>query len=282
MLEAVPAIDRKLENGKVTMARRKENDDDDVSLFPFLSILSCVIGVLTLLITAMAISQMDTPEISETENFEDLKATDSKMTVKIKSLESRLQDSNQHAVELFQQQDKLTLLLDQLKKSEAEVKSAQEKVDPQFVKMDLDSKIKDLKAEKQQLDTEYATLEVELADRVDKKEGIVQVRPGGTGVDFQPTFVECRKEGLVLFKSDGTLHNILASQIGSDVVFLSTLDKLSDTPNSVMTFLLREDGVSTYYRARSIARSRYTKNGKLPVLGKGKLDLSLFMKKELP
>ena len=76
--------------------------------------------------------------------------------------------------------------------------------------------------------------------------------------------------------------NILASQIGSDVVFLSTLDKLSDTPNSVMTFLLREDGVSTYYRAISIARSRYTKNGKLPVLGKGKLDLSLFMKKELP
>ena len=41
------------------MGRRRDREDTDVSLFPFLSILACIIGVLTLLISTLALSQMD-------------------------------------------------------------------------------------------------------------------------------------------------------------------------------------------------------------------------------
>ena len=37
------------------MARRPRTDDDDVSLFPFLSIIACVIGVLTMMIATLAL-----------------------------------------------------------------------------------------------------------------------------------------------------------------------------------------------------------------------------------
>ena len=44
------------------MARRPRENDDDVSLFPFLSIIACVIGVLTMMISTLALAQMGTDE----------------------------------------------------------------------------------------------------------------------------------------------------------------------------------------------------------------------------
>ena len=46
------------------MARRRRKKGVSVSLFPFLSILACVIGTLTLMITALALGQMDTDEMA--------------------------------------------------------------------------------------------------------------------------------------------------------------------------------------------------------------------------
>ena len=261
------------------MAGRKDGEEDEVSLFPFLSILSCVIGVLTLLITAMAISQMDTPEIVETEKLDELVDEDQRLKNEIDLLEEEVKVSNRSTVELLKAQDQLALLLDQLKKKEDDAEESRKKVDPDFVQVNLDEKIKELEQDRAKLENQLADLENELGDRKDLREGIVQVRPGGTGVDFEPTFVECRKEGVVLYLEPGKPHNVLRSQLGSDVRFLSTLDAISEDPARVMTFLLREDGVDTYNQARNLARSRYAKNGKLPVLGRGKLDLSLFMKK---
>ena len=261
------------------MVKKKESDEDDVSLFPFLSILSCVIGVLTLLITAMAISQMDTPEIVETEKLDELIAENETLIDEIKFAEDKVADSNQSTVNLLQSREKLVVLKEQLKKKEEIVSESKKKISPEFVQVDLDSKIRELEKEKKKLDVEYQRLERDLGNRKEKSEGTVQVRPGGTGVKFSPTFVECRKEGLVLFLDDGSVHNVLKSQVGNDIRFLSTLDEINGDTNRVMTFLLRDDGVDTYYKARAIARSRYARNGKLPVLGKGKLDLSLFLKK---
>ncbi|MEC9091204.1 MAG: hypothetical protein VX438_00765 [Planctomycetota bacterium] len=261
------------------MARKNQAEEDDVSLFPFLSILSCVIGVLTLLITAMAISQMDTPEIVETEKLDELLAENAMLVNEIKLAEEKVADSNQSTVELLQSREQLITLQEQVKQTETIVNESKKKVSTGFVQVDLDTKIRELEKEKNKLDLEVQRLEQELGDRKEKSEGTVQVRPGGTGIKFKPTFVECRKEGLVLFLSDGTAHNILSSQVDNDLRFLSTLDEINGSPDRVMTFLLREDGVETYYRARAVARSRYARNGKLPVLGKGKLDLSLFMKK---
>ena len=49
------------------MVRRRRSAEETVSLFPFLSILACVIGVLTLMITAMALGQMEESGPSEEE-----------------------------------------------------------------------------------------------------------------------------------------------------------------------------------------------------------------------
>lgn len=261
------------------MVRSREPEEEDVSLFPFLSILSCVIGVLTLLITAMAISQMDTPEIVETEKLDELVRQDESLDQEIQQLEQSVAQSNKSVAELIQSRNELAVLMEQLEARDKKRQELEKRIDPNLVEVDIDAKIRELQTEKEKLTTQLSGLQQELGDRQDRKEGIVQVRPGGSGVDFNPTFVECRKEGIVLYGADGSVHNVVASQIGSDVKFLSTLDRISEAPSEVITFLLREDGVDTYYRARNVARARYARNGKLPVLGKGKLDLTLFTRK---
>ena len=50
------------------MARRPA-EEDGVSLFPFLSVLACVIGTLTLMIMALALGQMDTEEVASAEDY---------------------------------------------------------------------------------------------------------------------------------------------------------------------------------------------------------------------
>ncbi len=104
----------------------------------------------------------------------------------------------------------------------------------------------------------------------------MQVKPGGSGVDFIPTFVECSKDGLVVYFDDADPHRVTYGNIKSDVKFLKLLDDVAADETRTVTFLLRQDGVGTYYAARGIARTRYAKNGKLPIMGKGKIDLSLF------
>ena len=45
--------------------KRKKKNDLQVSLFPFLSILACVLGILTLMITAIVIAQIDPQAVNE-------------------------------------------------------------------------------------------------------------------------------------------------------------------------------------------------------------------------
>ena len=47
------------------MVRRPQVEDDDVSLFPFLSIIAAVIGVLTLMIAAVTLGQMNQDDVKD-------------------------------------------------------------------------------------------------------------------------------------------------------------------------------------------------------------------------
>ena len=55
------------------MSRRRQARKHEVSLFPFLDILACVIGNLILIITAVVLDQMDTKPIAEAAKIDDLR-----------------------------------------------------------------------------------------------------------------------------------------------------------------------------------------------------------------
>lgn len=270
------------------MTRRKKASSQAVSLFPFLSILACVIGVLTLMITALALGQMDTEAIADLEVLEQApqlvqeeNARAQQVQREIAKLQKQLQNAKGDAGNLQRQillkQADLARLLRNLEKAESE---SPQLPAIEFVDKDqLQKRLDQLEEEYKQVDEAVKQLEAQLAERqMEPEEAVVEVRPSGSGVDLDPTFVECAKSSVVVYDGPEP-RRIRSADIETDEAFGLLLDEIANAERATVIFLVRSDGLSTYHRARNAARSHYARNGKLPVLGQGKIDLSQFRAK---
>ncbi len=256
------------------MARRKKEEGETVSLFPFLSILACVIGVLTLMITAMALSGMDSPEGARAERA-DVYEQSSEQLVRDRAALETLKQVTRISDDIFKASQELDRLEQQKKKSE----------DDEKLKIELLAKLARLREANDALKNdpdataraaELKTLQAELKRRrTPPEEAQVLVQPGGSGTNIVPTFVECTKTGAVLH-AGGEPQLIARGALSTNENFLALLDRVSKTDNGTVVFLLRDDAVSTYFTARDVARIRQCRNGKLPLLGHGRVDLSQF------
>jgi len=266
------------------MARRRRSEGEQtVSLFPFLSILACVIGTLTLMITAMALGQLDPESVAEAERqlaeaklraaeHERIVATidqkqkeEAELRRLIAAAEAIRQELAAARAELERLEAQRTAMAgrdDASAKLLAELQRLQQRID------ELQKLLPELKAE-------IERLKAELAKRDEPPPpATVRIAPGGTGEHITPLFVECTRHGVVIL--DGTNARIPRDGLTTDETFAAAMAKARERENGVMIFLVRPDGVGTYHRASDVARARQTRNGKLPVIGQGEIDLSQF------
>ena len=265
------------------MARRKRSDGEGISLFPFLSILACVIGVLTLMIAGLALSQMESdPNVAKLEELEKAKNDDRQEEEEAKILQAQVDraesSADDSAGKLAEAQRKLQELMklvdEEIKKNQAGNQPA-----PLIPEVDEDAhqkRMADLAKEMQELEDEIKRLQEELKLRDQPpEEAVVSIRPGGSGVDLKPTFVECTRVGLVLHTGDKPTR-VRRADVASDKTWLELLDKIAKSNKGTVVFLIRDDAMGTYYAARNVALEKGARNGKLPVIGHGNLDLSVF------
>jgi len=66
------------------------------------------------------------------------------------------------------------------------------------------------------------------------------------------------------------------ADMATDEKFRDLLQSIAKKPKGIIIFLVREDALGTYFAAYDIARARYARAGKLPVIGQGQIDLSVF------
>jgi len=266
------------------MARRRRAKRS-ISLFPFLSILACVIGTLTLLITALALGQMDTDEMASELKLDYLKRQIEKTLARIEQLKEQLGEFESGADDLLKQLADAKVELARLKRLKAALLEntgkKEEKPDIEIPVVDAEKHKKRVAQMQEQLETQEEQKQELVAELKERKgtadEAEVIIQPGGSGVDLEPTFVECAASGIVIHDGEEP-RRVLRADLRSDEGFLALLDRVAADPNATVIFLVRDDGLSTYYAARSLARSRYARNGKLPVIGHGKIDLSTFEK----
>ena len=261
------------------MARRNPKEGASVNLFPFLSILACVIGVLTLLITGLALQAMqntgeDAPDIQRAEEYLALKKEHETDAAALKKLQDDLQVRLRQGGRQFELQAKL-VELEKQKKALDENKEKSAKLAEQLKELDARSKelTEAIKLDESQLARKRDELK-ETKEKVEAAPGVI-VRPGGTGVDLEPTFVECDGKGIVLHDT-AEPKRILRAEMSTNLDYIGLLDRVALADKGTVIFLVRPNGVSNYYTARSIALSRYARNGKLPVPGEGALDLTMF------
>jgi multidrug efflux pump subunit AcrA (membrane-fusion protein) len=112
-----------------------------------------------------------------------------------------------------------------------------------------------------------------------RSEATVRVRPGGSGVDIEPTFVECTASSLLIHEGAEPKRILYADVSKADGEYRKLLDRVAGTPKGQVIFLIRPDAVNVYAVARSTAQTHfgpngYCKTGKLPVPTQGHIDLS--------
>jgi hypothetical protein len=274
------------------MAKRASNAGGGVSLFPFLSVLACLIGILTLMISVtIAVKSLETAgrdkdELARAKENQALLARQRNLQKELAALKTTVKTHHAAAVELQELEDRRIVLRRKLDEQSALLKppAPTDKALQKLVETVVDT-IEALRKERPTLEKTLADLKAELERRKikpDREPPPILVRPGGTGSAniALVSFVECDSSGIVIHRRNGPRTNVSLAAIGTDPAFNKFLEEAKGQRGSMILFLLRDTGNPAYVRAAGWAEHQFQlRTGKLPLPGKGEVDLSLFFKK---
>jgi hypothetical protein len=260
-----------------------------VSLFPFLSILACLIGILTMMIKiisdikAQETSGRDEEEMARAKQHQQIKAEIKTQQQELERIKAVLKERNSALVKLNELENKRIVLrkkLDDAKINPKESDQALQKLLEQII-----DQIAALKKERPALEKELAALKAELAKlniKPDTKTPPVRINPAGSGItaNTEIFFIECNANGLVILEKGGEKKTVSTATIATDGQLASTLNRAKSSTKHLVLFLIRGDGSNTYRTAAVLAEEKYgLTTGKLPVPSQGEIDLSLFLKR---
>jgi hypothetical protein len=276
------------------MAQRRGSSGSEVSLFPFLSILACLIGALVLIIVVLVLAQADkadgrtAEEIKMAQDFLRMQKEIEERKKQDVTLKQKLEELKKLQEEL-QEKEERYLKLRKLLATSKDVEEQNKQISQQLQKQldDLLTEIDGLKRQQEETKKEIAALLAELKKREvpkDKEVPPVVVQPSGSGMspDTKAFFVECSSGSLkILGAWDDQEYRLSATAevVVADVAYNHFLTEVAKIPNSLVLFLIRDDGQGAYNNGAGRAEGDYKiRTGKLPIPGRGKLDLSFFEK----
>jgi predicted RNase H-like nuclease (RuvC/YqgF family) len=268
---------------------RRQSSSAGVSLFPFLSILACLIGVLTMMIKIITDLKSqetvgrDEQEMNRAKQHQQLRVEIKKQQQEIEKIKAVLKERNAALVELSELENKRIVLRKKLADEKAKPKES-DKALQKLLEQLLDQ-IASLRKERPQLEKELAELKKELERRKikpDTKPQPVRINPAGSGLtaNTQLLFIECNKNGLVILDKNGSKTNVSAATITTDGNLAAAFNRTKSAREHLVLFLIRADGSGTFRTAGAHAETKFNlRIGKLPVPTQGEIDLSLFLRK---
>lgn len=262
------------------MAKRRADSGQGVSLFPFLSILACIIGCLTMVIVALSIVQVkkkghEPEEVERAKRFVKLQEEKNVDTRRIDELKALIESIVLNREEINKKREELKRIESMLDKS----------LDVEALRDELIAELNRLKLQLEELMKDHETLVAQIEElkklMAEKKLKpdlpAVVVRPTGSGIGLRPFFAEVTSAAVLLHRKIGEDPiRVPIASLASDENFLQTLEAVKKAPNGQLIFLIRGDGISAYNRARAIANRAEARNAKLPLAGQGTLDLRMF------
>ena len=256
------------------MARRQKKKQE-ISLFPFLDILACVIGNLILIITAVVLESVDTDKLADLFQNEAIQKQTEENLATIRGLEERLAKLKQESISNDSRVQKAQQRLVEAERLQREAQGRLLNVPPPPPPPDDEDKaeLKKRELEIQEILAEMKRIESKIADKKKKPDQAISIlysKVGGGGAR-RPFFVEVTKNGITLLPNDLDFKNLFkneepikipAAKIASDKSFEKLLNYVKDQKaksgplrrrrDTIITFLIRPDGVSTYNTAKNV------------------------------
>jgi hypothetical protein len=251
----------------------------EVSLFPFLSILACLIGSLTLIITVLSLSQLltgrDDERVAIAEDYVSIQRQIAEQRDKAEALKKQLAQRDSLRAQWISQQQIVRDLRDRFSSipdpfadkaaTERRIADAKQQLaDTRKAADELAAKIKATDAERAQL------------EKLAKGSVPLRILPSG---DFhrrlRPVFIEARKDGVVIHSPSRKI-TVPWRDIPKNADFEKVARFVADDPNRSIVFLIRSDARGPYRAAEERARQLGAVTSKVPLVGDGELDLTHF------
>ena len=264
-------------------------------MVPFLDILCSLIGVLVLIIVVLVVAQTQringrTPEeLHRAQDYIRMQKLQKENAIKYSGLTEKLESlaKLKEAINAKKQAaDSLNAKLSADEMSLAKNQAAAETLKKEME--DLGIEMRGLVSQEPELLKKIAELQAsieQLKGPVNKERAVV-VNPQGSGLAEGSAvfFVDASADKLTYYWNinEKAVVSAVPDVIVADAGFNAFLDAVKRQPRSKLIFLMREDGMRSYNLAAGWAQSKYAYSvsqiGKLPVPGRGALDMRLFGK----
>lgn len=257
------------------MGRPRKKRKQEVSLFPFLDILACVIGNLILIITAVVLEQVDTKPVAEAARIDDLEAEAQRQQAKAADLQKQLDQLLERSGVATDRLEDVRTKIAAAKQQLVDAKKREEQATkPVEQPPEMTAQLKKLEEERTKIEAEIKELERQIAERQKPPEQMIAILPPGTGGGpRRGVFVEAAKDGLVIHEGDKPWQ-VPTGKVPSDPRFKALLDKVKGDADAIVTFLVRADGLSSLAAGQKAAAAVGVRSGRVPLPGRGALDLS--------
>jgi len=265
------------------MASRRQSRKQEVSLFPFLDILACVIGNLILIITTVVLEQVDTKPVAEAASFDQIRIEALHDAEEARRLRRKID-------ELRRKQDRQDSRLKDARAALAEAERKRQEAAARLAAMPKPTPPDEmLNVERMQLQEKVRKIEKEIsqveADIVEAKkksgQSIVVLPSGDAGKaggaaaqgPSRAVFVEVNAGGLTFHDGDAG-WTVAVNQLAGDERFGQLREALNADDQGIVTFLVRPDGIDVLRQAQQVMQQQGVRFGKVPLPGEGSLDLS--------
>ena len=271
------------------MAKRANSSGGSVNLFPFLSILICIIGCLTLIIVVINLIAMGkgagrtSEEVERAQEYLLIKKEKEEKQVAQDKLRIDIENIIQQNKDILTKRDKLVTLKSMLENQE-EIDKSREELIAKFNLLKTTNK--KLVADELFLQEEIKKKEAEIAKReTPPQAAALQVRPSGSSTNTKPFFAEISDRGVYLHRSlTAEPVAIPVSSLNQSEDFINLLKAIAKEPYNRLIFLVRGSpgAVKTLNDASQIVSGFNRANGteiipgRLPLPGEGKVDLKMF------
>lgn len=260
---------------------RRRRRSPEVSLFPFLSVLACVIGALTLILASMAVSHVGSSALEGVRLGDEIDRAQAALVDARRELDAveaevdtvEAKDADQAELQLRLAGLGLSpeIDLDELERIVDERRAASEAAR-------LKARRDRLQAKLGALEKQATGLRADVEARADARRDLaMRIAPAGTGPAYRPYFAECTADYVEVHttRSDFT-YRVPTEDVLRGIDFQRFLRRIRVLRNTKLVFLVRPDGIETYRQASEAARRLDVEFAKLPLPGDGRLDFSAF------
>jgi len=254
------------------VARPRRRTRPTLSLFPFLSVLACIIGTLTLLITATAIGEM-AGETLDVERYEALEREIEDGRRRLAALRALREEVGELEAGVAEARETRAALEAELARREDAVAAAAPLREQLARARERQST---LEAELAQVEAEQEGLEARLQERREAlARAPILIEPSGSGTGLEPHFAECRDDRVVFYEgAELRPAPVPSSRLDTSPDARRFLRRVRIGRDATAILLVRPGGIAACRALERQAALLGVRHGRLPLPADGELDFS--------